>query len=53
MAPTKELTFETTERTVKLIQEGNLQWSVAKAVGSSQTAVFKIWCIDKKKVMGA
>ena len=31
------------ERIIKLIQEGNLQWSVVKDVGCSQSAVFKIW----------
>ena len=38
-APTKELTIETME---KLIQEGNLQRSVAKDVSCSQSAVSKI-----------
>ena len=48
MASTKKLLTETMENIVKLIQEGNLQWSVMKDVGYSQLVVFKIWCKYKR-----
>ncbi len=48
MAPTRELSVETMERIIKLLQEGNPSRSVAKEVGCSQSAVSKIWCKYKQ-----
>lgn len=43
MAPTKEMSLETKERIVKLLEEGVSSRMVAKDVGCSQSAVSKIW----------
>ncbi len=48
MSPTRKLPVEMMERIIKL-QEGNPSWSVAKEVGSSQSAASKIWCKYKQK----
>ena len=40
--------IETMERIVKLIQEGNPQWSGAKDVDYSQSAGSKIWCKNER-----
>uniref|UniRef100_A0A3B1IG59 Transposase Tc1-like domain-containing protein n=1 Tax=Astyanax mexicanus TaxID=7994 RepID=A0A3B1IG59_ASTMX len=43
MAPTREMSLETKERIVKLLEEGNSSRMIAKDVGCSQSAVSKIW----------
>lgn len=43
MAPTREISLETKERIVKLLEEGNSSRMVAKDVGCSQSALSKIW----------
>lgn len=43
MAPTREMSLETKERIIKLLEEGNATRMVAKDVGCSQSAVSKIW----------
>ena len=43
MSLRKELSIETMEKIVKLIQEGNLQWSVVEVFSFSQSAGSKIW----------
>ena len=48
MAPTRELSIKTMERTIKLLQQGNPTWRVAKDVGCFQSAVSKIWCKYKQ-----
>ena len=42
MSLRKELSIETMEKIVKLIQEGNLQWSVVEVFSFSQLAGSKI-----------
>uniref|UniRef100_A0A3P9PNQ9 Transposase Tc1-like domain-containing protein n=1 Tax=Poecilia reticulata TaxID=8081 RepID=A0A3P9PNQ9_POERE len=43
MAPTREMSLETKERIVKLLEGGNPSSMVAKDVGCSQSAVSQIW----------
>lgn len=43
MAPTREMSDETKERIIKLLQEGKTSRDVAKDVDCSQSAVSKIW----------
>ena len=42
MAQTRQLSVETEERLIKLLQEGNLTLSVTNDVGCSQLAVSKM-----------
>uniref|UniRef100_A0A3B5QK18 Transposase Tc1-like domain-containing protein n=1 Tax=Xiphophorus maculatus TaxID=8083 RepID=A0A3B5QK18_XIPMA len=51
MAPTREMSLETKERIVKLLEEGNPSRMVAKDVGWSQSAVSKIWTKYKQHGM--
>uniref|UniRef100_A0A3B5QR73 Transposase Tc1-like domain-containing protein n=1 Tax=Xiphophorus maculatus TaxID=8083 RepID=A0A3B5QR73_XIPMA len=51
MAPTREMSLETKERIVKLLEEGNPSRMVAKDVGCSQSAVSKIWTKYKQHGM--
>uniref|UniRef100_A0A3B1K6C0 Tc1-like transposase DDE domain-containing protein n=1 Tax=Astyanax mexicanus TaxID=7994 RepID=A0A3B1K6C0_ASTMX len=51
MAPTREMSLETKERIVKLLEEGNSSRMVAKDVGCSQSAVSKIWTKYKQHGM--
>ena len=46
---TIELAIETLEKIVKLIQEDNTQWRVAKDIGYSQSALSKILCKYRSK----
>ena len=48
MAARKELSIEAKERIVKFIEECNLQWSVVKGVGCSQSALSTFWCQYKR-----
>ena len=48
LAPKKALSIETIKGIVKIIQESNRQWSVAKDVVYSQSAESKIWCEYKR-----
>lgn len=43
MAPRPELSIETKERIIQLLEEGKSSRNVAKDVGCSQSAVSKIW----------
>uniref|UniRef100_A0A3B3ULQ4 Transposase Tc1-like domain-containing protein n=1 Tax=Poecilia latipinna TaxID=48699 RepID=A0A3B3ULQ4_9TELE len=51
MTPTREMSLETKERIVKLLEEGNPSHMVAKDVGCSQSAVSKIWTKYKQHGM--
>ncbi len=51
MALTKELSVEIVKRISKFIKEGNPQWSVAKGVGYSWSAMSKIQCKYKRNVV--
>uniref|UniRef100_A0A3B3YRI5 Transposase Tc1-like domain-containing protein n=1 Tax=Poecilia mexicana TaxID=48701 RepID=A0A3B3YRI5_9TELE len=51
MTPTREMSLETKERIVKLLEEGNPSRMVAKDVGCSQSAVSKIWTKYKQHGM--
>lgn len=51
MVPTRELSSETMESVVKLIQEGNPQGSVVNDVDCSQSTVSKIWGKYKRNKM--
>lgn len=43
MVPTKEVPIGTMQRIIKLIHEGNQQWSVTENVACSDSIVSKIW----------
>ena len=48
MAATRELSMETIERIIKLLQEGRSTQTVAGDVGCSQSAVSEIWTKNKE-----
>lgn len=50
MAPKREMTIETMERIIKLLQDVNPTGSVAKNGCGSQSAVCKTWCKYKQSM---